>query len=392
MSTLAERVGALRPTAVNAILADVREVAAAGTPVVSLMRGEPDLPTPPHIVEAARKALIDGRTNYPDNRGEPPLREAVAARMARDHDLAVDPGTEVLVTTGATLGVQCALLALVGPGDDVLVPDPIYDAYHSVVGLAGAGVRPVLSTITGDRFRLTVSALEAARSAAAKVLLLNTPWNPVGTVLRRDELQAIGDFVLRHGLTLVSDEIYEAIVYDGATHLSPATLSPELRARTVVVNSLSKTYAMTGWRVGYTVAPPDLTRAMFLVLQQASRGPATFVQDAAVAALAGPQDTVAAMRDEYAARRARVLEALRDIAGTRVLPPEGGFFAMVDARYVGHTSDEIRRRLLRDYGVVVAHGSAYGAEGEGMLRVSFASGGETLTEGLARLRRGLSSL
>jgi aminotransferase len=211
-------------------------------------------------------------------------------------------------------------------------------------------------------------------------------------VLRRDELQAIGDFVLRHGLTLVSDEIYEAIVYDGATHLSPATLSPELRARTVVVNSLSKTYAMTGWRVGYTVAPPDLTRAMFLVLQQASRGPATFVQDAAVAALAGPQDTVAAMRDEYAARRARVLEALRDIAGTRVLPPEGGFFAMVDARYVGHTSDEIRRRLLRDYGVVVAHGSAYGAEGEGMLRVSFASGGETLTEGLARLRRGLSSL
>jgi aspartate/methionine/tyrosine aminotransferase len=230
MSTLAERVGALRPTAVNAILADVREVAAAGTPVVSLMRGEPDLPTPPHIVEAARKALIDGRTNYPDNRGEPPLREAVAARMARDHDLAVDPGTEVLVTTGATLGVQCALLALVGPGDDVLVPDPIYDAYHSVVGLAGAGVRPVLSTITGDRFRLTVSALEAARSAAAKVLLLNTPWNPVGTVLRRDELQAIGDFVLRHGLTLVSDEIYEAIVYDGATHLSPATLSPELRA------------------------------------------------------------------------------------------------------------------------------------------------------------------
>ena len=392
MGTLAERVGALRPTAVNSILAEVRDAVATGASVVSLMRGEPDLPTPPHIVEAARKALADGRTSYPDNRGELALREAVAARMARDHGLTVDPGAEVLVTSGATLGLHSALLALVGPGDDVLVPDPIYDAYHSVVALAGAGVRPVLSTITGDRFRLTVSALEAARSPAAKVLLVNTPWNPVGTVLRREELEVIADFVLRHDLTLVSDEIYEAIVYDGATHLSPAALSPELRARTVVVNSLSKTYAMTGWRVGYTVAPPDLTRAMLLVLQQASRGPATFVQDAAVAALAGPQDAVAAMRDEYAARRARVLEALAGIPGTRVLPPEGGFFAMVDARYVGHGADEIRRRLLRDHGVVVVHGSAYGAEGEGTLRVSFASGGDTLTEGLVRLRRGLSSL
>jgi aspartate aminotransferase len=392
MTTLAERVGALRPTAVNSILAEVREVTATGVSVVSLMRGEPDLPTPPHIVEAARKALADGRTGYPDNRGELPLREAVAARMARDHGLTVDPGAEVLVTTGATLGLQSALLALAGPGDDVLVPDPIYDAYHSVVALAGARVRPVLSTIADDRFRLTVSALEAARTPATRVLLLNTPWNPVGTVLRRDELQVIADFVLRHDLTLVSDEIYEAIVYDGATHLSPAALSPELRARTVVVNSLSKTYAMTGWRVGYTVAPPELTRAMLLVLQQASRGPATFVQDAAVAALAGPQDAVAAMRDEYAARRARVLEALQGIPGTRVLPPEGGFFAIVDARYVGHTSDEIRRRLLRNHGVVVAHGSAYGAEGEGTLRVSFASGGSTLEDGLVRLRKGLSAL
>jgi aspartate aminotransferase len=386
------RVDALRPTAVNAILAEVREARAEGIDLVSLMRGEPDLPTPPHIVEAARRALADGRTGYPDNRGEPALRAAVAAKLARDNGLECDPEREILVTTGATLGIHAALMALVGEGDEVLLPDPVYDAYQSAVALTGAHARPVPAGVVDNRFRLTVSALEVARTPASRVLLLNTPWNPVGTVFRREELQAIGEFVLRHDLVLVSDEIYEAIVYEGHTHLSPASLSPELRARTVLVNSLSKTYAMTGWRVGYCAAPAEVTRAMLLVLQQSSRGPATFAQDAAAAALTGPQDCVAEMRETYAARRATVLDALQGIPAVRVLPPEGGFFAMVDARYSGRTSDEMRRRLLREHGVVVAHGAAYGAEGEGTLRVSFASGGESLTEGLARLRKGLSAL
>ena len=392
MTRLSDRAGALQPTAVNAILEEVGAIRAAGASVVSLMRGEPDLPTPPHIVEAATRALADGRTSYPDNRGEPVLRDAVAAKLARDNALDCDPGTEILVTTGATLGLQVALMALLNPGDEVLVPDPIYDAYRSASMVAGGRPRPVLASLTDDRFRLTVSALEAACTPAARVLLLNTPWNPVGTVFRPAELQAIADFVLRRGLTLISDEIYEAIVYEGHTHVSPASLSPELRARTVLVNSLSKTYAMTGWRVGYCAAPAEITRAMFLILQQSSRGPATFVQDAAAAALTGPQDCVAAMRAEYATRRTAVLDALQGIPGIRVLPPEGGFFAMLDARYAGHSSDEIRRRLLRDHGVVVVHGSAYGLEGEGTLRMSFATGGDTLAEGLARLRKGLTAL
>lgn len=386
------RLSGLKQTAVNAILADVRAAQASGVSVISLMRGEPDFRTPPHIADAAAAALAAGRTSYPDNRGEVRLREAVAVKLARDNRLDYDPNSEILVTTGATFGIHAALTTLLSDGDEVLLPDPIYDAYQSPIVLAGGRSRAVPSTITNGRFEISVAALESAVTPRSRLLLLNTPWNPVGTVFRRAELEAIGEFVLRHKLMLISDEIYEAIVYDGHQHISPASLSPELRARTLLVNSLSKTYAMTGWRVGYTAAPADLVRAMFLVLQQSSRGPATFVQDASAAALAGPQDAVAAMRDEYARRRDTVIAALSGIDRIKVLTPEGGFFAMVDARETGVPSNDIRRTLLLEHGVVVAHGSAYGPGGEGTLRVSFATGGDTLARGLERLRQGLSAL
>ena len=191
---------------------------------------------------------------------------------------------------------------------------------------------------------------------------------------------------------LISDEIYEAITYDGCRHISPSSLSPDLRERTVLLNSLSKTYAMTGWRVGYCAAPAAIIQSMFLSLQQSSRGPATFVQDAAAVALTGPQDAVDDMRREYTRRRSLVMTSLAGIPRVHVLPPEGGFFAMVDARETGIPSEQIRRRLLQEAGVAVIHGSAYGPGGEGTLRVSFASGGDTLTRGLERLRAGLEAL
>jgi aspartate aminotransferase len=262
------------------------------------------------------------------------------------------------------------------------VPDPIYDAYLSPIRLTGAVPVPVASIITeGRRFALTMEALEAAWTPACRALLLNTPWNPTGTVLTSAELKDIAAFCERRGITILSDEIYEAIVYDGHSHVSPATI---LRDRTIVINALSKTYAMTGWRVGYVAAPAPLIQSMFLVLQQSSRGPATFVQDAAVVALNGSQDCVATMRAEYSRRRARVIESLPS-----VLAPEGGFFAMLDLRQTGIPSNEIRRRLLTEFGVVVIHGSAYGPGGEGTLRVSFATGGEVLERGLDKLRAAL---
>ncbi|MEO6437193.1 MAG: pyridoxal phosphate-dependent aminotransferase [Tepidisphaeraceae bacterium] len=385
----ADRVASLQPTAVNRILSEVRELQAQGRTLFPLMRGEPDFPTPTHISEACSRALRNGRTGYPDNRGEKVFREAVAQKLRRDNRLEFDPGSEVLVTTGATFGIYAAMMALLNEGDEVLLPDPVYDAYQSPIRLAGGRVRSVASSIVDGRFAITAEALEAAWSPASRVLLLNTPWNPVGSVLRRTELEVIADFCERRNLTLISDEIYEAITYDGAEHISPLAVAPRLRDRCVVVNSLSKTYAMTGWRAGYCAGPAALISAMFLVLQQSSRGPATFIQDAAAEALAGPQDCVTQMRNEYARRRKQVLTQLAGISGVGILAPEGGFFAMADARALRIPSNEIRKKLLHDHGVVVVHGSAYGSGGEGTLRVSFASGGDALTRGLENLRTGL---
>jgi aspartate/methionine/tyrosine aminotransferase len=356
------------------------------------MRGEPDFRTPPHIVEAAAQALRDGRTAYPDNRGEPRLRQAAADKLRRENGLNYDSDSEILVTTGATFGIYAALAALLNEGDEVLVPDPIYDAYQSPIRLTGGVPRAVPATLEDGRFHLDIDALEQACTPASRVLLLNTPWNPVGTVLRDSELRAIGSFLDRRRLTLISDEIYEAITYESHRHVSPASLSEDLRAHTVLVNSLSKTYAMTGWRVGYCAAPKQLIAAMFLVLQQSSRGPSTFVQDAAAVALSGPQECVSEMRSEYARRRASVIQGLQGLPHVRVLPPEGGFFAMADIRDIGMTADDVRRRLLHECGVVVVHGSAYGPGGEGTLRVSFATGGDNLARGLALLREGLERI
>ncbi len=377
----------MQPTAVNAILAEVRALQASGRSLVSLMRGEPDFATPPHIVEACAQAMAAGRTGYPDNRGEKVLRDAVAQKLHRDNRLNYDPATEILITTGATFGIYAALMALLNEGDEVLLPDPVYDAYQSPVRLAGGVCRPVPAPIVNGRFVLTAEALDAAWTPAVKLLILNTPWNPVGTVTSTAELAAIADFLLRRNVYLLTDEIYEAITYDGHRHISPLEACPDLRDRAILVNSLSKTYAMTGWRVGYCAGPPAIIQAMYLVLAQSSRGPATFIQDAAAAALTGPQDCVSTMLAEYTRRRALVLERL-----PQALPPEGGFFAMLDLRSWNRPSNDIRRTLMNHYGVVVVHGSAYGPAAEGTLRVSFATGGAALQTGLDRLSAALGAL
>jgi aspartate/methionine/tyrosine aminotransferase len=388
----ADRLAALRPTAINRVLQEVRRLQADGKDVVSLMRGQPDTPTPAHIVGAACKALRDGRTGYPDNQGEPDLRAAVAEKLARANGLTYDPGRNILITDGATGGLAVALGALVRPGDDVLVPEPAYDAYASAIALWGGRAVAVEPTIREDTFRLIHNALESARTPATRLLLLNTPWNPVGTVFARDELRMVTEFAARHDLFVISDEIYEALVYDGRQHLSPASLSAEARDRTILVNSLSKTYAMAGWRVGYCAGPAEVIRAMLLLLQQYSRGPATFVQDAAACALRSDQECVERMRSAYQRRRDLVHRWLGDIPGVGLVPAEGGLFVMVSVRGIpvgGMLSDQVRRFLLHECGVAVLHGAVYGSWGEGMLRVSFAAGGETLERGLERLQGGL---
>jgi aspartate/methionine/tyrosine aminotransferase len=395
---LSTRVATLRPTAVNRVLEEVQRYQATRPNAVSLMRGQPDSSTPPHIVEAAMKALRAGRTGYPDNQGEPHLRRAVAQKLQRDQGLSYDPKSEILITDGATSGIALALGSILEPGDEVLLSDPIYDAYSSPIALFGGLAVPVFSAIRDRRFTIERTSLEAARTERTRALLLNHPWNPVGTAFTSDELQAIVDFAVEHDLFLISDEIYESLIYDGRRHISPATLAGA-KERTIVVNSLSKTYAMTGWRIGYCAAPAELTRGMLLMLQQFSRGPATFVQDAAVCALESSQDCVHQMAAEFQARRDLVIGELQGIPGVLPLIPDGGLFVMVNLRGLSGESttrnidsDEVRRYLLEQHGVVVIHGSAYGACGEGFLRVSFAAGGPTLEEGLARLRIGFADV
>jgi aspartate/methionine/tyrosine aminotransferase len=390
--TLADRVAALRPTAVNRVLQEAKQVQAEGGTLVSLMRGQPDTLTPLHIVAAAEKALRDGHTGYPDNQGEPILRQAVAEKLWRDNDLTYDPNREILITDGATAGIFAALAVLIQPGDDVLLPDPIYDAYTAPIALWGGRAVPVRATIRAGRFTIERAALESACTPRSRVLLVNTPWNPAGTVFSRDELSECLDFAAKHDLYVLSDEIYETLVYDGGRHVSPAATSSDARQRSVLVNSLSKTYSMTGWRVGYCAAPAPIINAMLLVWQQFSRGPATFVQHAANCALLSDQTCVRKMAGEFQERRDRVVEALRGLPGVVPLVPQGGLFVMLDVRGLGMPSDEVRRWLLSEAGVVVIHGAAYGDGGEGTLRVSFAAGGTTLEHGLERLRDGLKRL
>jgi aspartate/methionine/tyrosine aminotransferase len=388
----ADRIAGLRPTAVNRVLQEARKFEHDGRSLVSLMRGQPDTPTPPHIVEAARKALSDGRTGYPDNQGEPALRRAVAEKLEREQGLSYDPDREILITDGATLGVCAALGALVDDRRRVMLPDPIYDAYEAPITLWGSSPASVHAVLHNGRFTFGSRQLADAWVTGTDVILLNTPWNPVGTVLNREELVDIMGFAEKNDYLVISDEIYESLIYDRRRHVSPASVSADARERTIVINSLSKTYAMTGWRVGYCAGPEAIIRAMLLVLQQSSRGPATFVQDAAACALTSDQECTRRMTAEYQGRRDRVIERLGGIPGVEPLVPEGGLFVMVDVRGLGKASDTIRRFLLGEAGVVVLHGSVYGPGGEGFLRVSFAAGGEVLDRGLERLREGLLRL
>jgi aspartate/methionine/tyrosine aminotransferase len=390
--SLAQRIANLRPTAVNRVLQEVRQLQAEGRDLISLMRGEPAFTTPAHIVDAANKALRDGLTRYPDNRGELILRKAVAEKLCREQGLEYDPDGEILVTDGATSGLFASLGALVNPGDEVLLPDPIYDAYQSPIAMWGAMPAPVRSQIHNGRFSFDRAALEAARTPRSRVLLLNTPWNPTGTVLTQAELQEYMDFAAKANLHVISDEIYENLVYDGRRHVSPASISQDAKRRTIIVNSFSKTYAMTGWRVGYCAGPAQIIQAMLLVLQQYSRGPAMFVQHGAAAALSGDQSCARVMAADYHARRDGVLALLSGLPAVPSLVPQGGFFVMLDVRALRMPSDEVRRHLLREAGVVVIHGAAYGEGGEGTLRVSFAAGGADLDEGLRRLRDRLQRL
>jgi aspartate/methionine/tyrosine aminotransferase len=351
--------------------------------VVNLGIGEPDFLPPQHVVEAAQRAISDGKTHYTPSTGISALREALAQKYTRDYGLFYHPDTEVLVTVGATEAVFLALLAFVNPGDEVLVPDPGFVCYKPAVLLAG-GVPVAMPLREADGFKPDVTAVTSLVTKKSRVMIVNSPNNPTGAVLTYEESAALAKLAVEHDLLVISDEVYEKILYDDATHYCLASL-PGMRDRTVVVNSFSKTYAMTGFRVGFALGPADLLSSMTLAHQftvACVDGPAQY---AATAALEGPQASVATMVAEFDRRRRLVHARLREVAGVRCALPRGAFYAFPNVEAFGMSSEACSQFLLAQAKVAVTPGSSFGGYGEGFVRLSFSAAYDQIDEALDRV-------
>jgi aspartate/methionine/tyrosine aminotransferase len=388
MPELAGRMARLGTEGAFEVLARARALEAQGRRVVHLEIGEPDFDTAPHVKAAATLALEEGYTHYGPSAGLLPAREAVARYVARTRGIPVDPD-QVVITPGAKPVLFFTIMAVVDEGDEVLLPDPGFPIYESVVRFVGA--RPVPVPLYQSRaFRFDPDELRRRVTGRTKLIILNSPHNPTGGVLTAEDLAAVADVAREHDLWVLSDEIYSRLIYTGEHH-SIATL-PGLAERTVLLDGFSKTYAMTGWRLGYGVAPPALVPALSRLQTNVTSCTASFVQLAGVAALEGSQEGVAVMLEEFRRRRELVVEALNAIPGVHCLAPGGAFYAFPRVEVPGATSKEVADSLLQEEGVALLAGTAFGAEGEGFLRLSFATSQDELREGVARLARGLARL
>ena len=391
---LARRMAALEPSATLAMAARAQALAASGVDVIDLSVGEPDFPTPPHICAAAEAAIRAGKTKYTPAAGIPDLRKAVAADYTRRSGLTVTPA-QVVVSNGAKHSLHNAFMALLDEGDEVVVPAPYWVSYAELIKLSGA--KPVLiPTRIEDDFKLRPEALAAALTPRTRMLLLCSPSNPTGVVYAPDELAALADVAIEADLAVIADEIYDQLVFDGRQSPSFPTLRPGLADRTVVVAGVSKTYSMTGWRIGWTICPEPLSKAIGNLQSQETSNPCSVSQHAALAALTGPQACVADMRRAFEKRRDLVASRLAAIPGVRLPEIGGAFYAFFDIKAAlargTHgitTSAAWCESLLEKEHVALVAGSAFGAEGH--VRMSFAAAEEKLTAGLDRIARFLGA-
>ncbi|MFI1507864.1 pyridoxal phosphate-dependent aminotransferase [Streptomyces sp. NPDC020597] len=386
----ATRFTAVEESATYAVFDMVARMRAQGLEVVDLGGGEPDFDTPGHVVDEAVDALRDGFTHYTPSRGLPALLRAVAVKLAEDNGVVVDAATDVVVTPSAKHALFAALVTVLDPGDELLVPTPSWVSYTEMARLIGA--RPVQVALDGaDGFRITADLLERHVSARTKALLVNSPNNPTGRSLTAEEAALIARFAQDHDILLISDEIYEKILYDGRRHVSLAA-QPGCAERTITVNGFSKGYAMTGWRLGYAAGPTDLMAQLVKVQQHTVGCTASFVQRGGLAALHGSQEPVARMTAQYAARRDLVVRGLNSLPGVSCSPPDGAFYAFADVRGTRFAdSAAFARWLLREAAVAVMPGSAFGPGGEGFVRLSFATSPEALQTALDRMARALAA-
>jgi aspartate aminotransferase len=386
---LADRLKTLVPSATLAMNARARAMRAQGVDVISFSVGEPDFDTPARIKDAAVRALEKGQTKYTEVGGIAELRAAVCHKLKRDHGLEYAPD-EVTVSCGAKHTLYNIVMALVNPGDEVLIPSPYWVSYPEQVRLVG-GVPVAVETHEATGFDLDPAAVRRAVTPKTKLIILDSPGNPTGAVFSAAALEDVGRLAVERGLWIVSDECYEALTYEGR-HVSIASLSPEVKARTLLVNTCSKAYAMTGWRIGYAAGPKAIIRAMTDIQSQVTSNPASVAQWAAVEALTGAQDEIAKMVGEFDRRRRAIIAALNAIPGVHCATPKGAFYAFPNVsalfgkRWKGGTikgSVDVCTFLLEEARIACVAGQDFGSDAH--IRISYATGIETITEGMRRM-------
>ena len=391
-SRLSKKISAIAESATLKVDAKAKALQAEGRPVISYAAGEPDFATPEHIVDAARAALDDPKNfRYTAAVGLPELRQAIAAKTARDSGWQVEPA-QVIVTNGGKQGVYQAFQVLLDPGDEVIVPSPYWTTYPEAIALAD-GVPVDVFAGADQGYKVTVEQLEAARTERTKVLLFVSPSNPTGAVYSPEETRAIGEWAESHGLWVIADEIYQNLTYDGVRAVSIVEAVPALQDRTILVNGVAKTFAMTGWRVGWMVGPADIIKGASNLQSHLTSNINNIAQRAAIAALTGPQEPIEEMRLAFDRRRKLIVEELNRVPGFRCPTPEGAFYAYVDVtEALGReirgvtptTSLELADLILTEAEVAAVPGEAFGPSG--YLRFSYALGDEALVEGIRRIQ------
>lgn len=362
----------------------------AGEKIIHLHIGRPDFDTPTHIKEAAKKALDEGKVHYSSNYGILELREAIAQKMARENGLPYDPAAEIIVTVGANEGVLLAMMGLLNPGDEVLIPDPVWLHYFYCVRMAGA-VPVSVPMMEKNEFVPDINDFRARITPKTKMIVVTSPHNPTGMVASAGALEGLSKLAQEKDLYVLSDEIYEAMVYEGNRHTSMASL-PGMKARTIIVNGFSKRYSMTGWRLGWVAADRELISAMIRIHQYTTVCATTFAQWGAYAALTGPQEEVNRMIAEFDRRRKLVYNALKEMPGIHVVRPKGAFYIFPNIQETGKTSEQMTQYLLEEAGIAVVPGSVFGKYGSGYIRISYANSYKNLEIAMENMNAALKNI
>jgi aspartate aminotransferase len=387
-SRLSNRLRSIQPSATVALNEKAAQLAREGKKVIALAAGEPDFDPPKAVLAETKKALASGWTHYTSSLGIPELRRTIALKLKEQNGLTYDPATEILVTPGAKQGLVYAALAYLNDGDEVLSPEPAWVSYPEICALAGAKYVPV-PTKPEENFLITRDALESRVTSRSRMIFINSPCNPTGRVLSKEELTAIADVAKKHDLFVLSDEIYEKLVFDGHQHFSLAGF-PGMWERTLTLNGFSKIYAMTGYRLGYVAAPAPIIRELNKLQQHSATCPTAFAQKGAAVEPKAVESTVAKMIKRFEKRRKLMVKGLAGIPGLVARAPEGTFYMWLDCRGITDDSRSLSHRLLEDALVALTPGVAFGQSGEGFLRLSFAMDEATLEEACSRIRASLT--